>query len=89
MTLVLTSIRKVAVISWNVAAGGETASTWHIGGAGASIEVTLHDGTVEEVRTVPNHGTADLFFPMDYTGEITVIVKGSSHGEDEAKLAIT
>jgi hypothetical protein len=79
MTLVLKETRKVAVIGWQT----EGDNAWNIKGHEATLEV---EG--EEKRVVKNDGESNLFFPMDFTGAVTVTVKGSHSGEDTATLSI-
>ncbi len=83
MTLVLKETRKVAVIGWQTSEDMDEQAEWVIRGANASLQVED-----EEVRTVKNDGESNLFFPMDFTGKVTVTVKGSSKGEDTATLHI-
>jgi hypothetical protein len=89
MTVTLDSIHKAAVLKWHQHApvpGNH--SDWTIVGREASISVDLKDGTEVEKRTVPNTGTANLFFPLDYTGEVHVVIRGSKSGVEEATLSI-
>lgn len=89
MTLTLVGKpRKVQEVGWNHSTA-EDAPAWHIVGDHASVQVRLADATEQEVKDVPNHGKVDLFFPADYTGSVTVTVKGSKSGEETATLSIT
>lgn len=87
------SIHKAAVLKWhqfdNTEQPTDSTSEWTIVGAEASISVTQHDGVEQEVRTVKNDGEANLFFPLDYSGPVTVTIKGSHSGEDTATLSIS
>jgi hypothetical protein len=73
MTLVIKDVRKVAVLGWQT----EGDNDWTIKGADASLQV---EG--EEKRTVKNDGESNLFFPLDFSGDVTVTVRGSASGED-------
>lgn len=75
MTVELKSTRKVAVIGWDteVVLGNDAA---------------LHVGD-EEKRNVANDGESNLFFPMDYEGDVDVRVVGSSSGEDSGTISVT
>ena len=75
MAVELKDIRKVAVIGW---------STEVVKGKQASIQVTG-----EEKRNVDNDGESNLFFPMDYEGEVDVTVSGSHEGEETGTIEIT
>ncbi len=75
MTVELKDLRKVAVLTWN---------TDIVKGTEASFEA---EG--EEKRTVKNDGESNLFFPLDYTGTVGVVVRGSHAGEDTGSVEIT
>lgn len=75
MTVELKDTRKVAVIGWD---------TELVKGGNASIQV---DDT--EKRIVANDGESNLFFPLDYTGQIEVSVQGSESGEDTGTITVT
>jgi len=75
MTVELKDIRKVAVIGW---------STDTVKGSLASIQV---EG--EEKRNVENDGEGNLYFPLDYEGEIDVVVEGSKSGKEEGTITVT
>ncbi len=74
MAVELVGIRKVAVISWD-------ASVIH----GENVSLQVGD---EEKRTVKNDGESNLFFPADYTGDVTVVVRGSSEGEEIGTISV-
>jgi hypothetical protein len=44
----------------------------------------------QEKRIVANKGTADIFFPADYTGHVDVTIQGSKPGSptDEGTVTI-
>ena len=90
MTITLNSVHKAAVLQWHQfnSADEDGPSHWTITGAEASISVKLHDGTEQEKRVVKNDGEANLFFPLDYSGDIEVTITGSHSGSDTAKLHI-
>lgn len=81
MTIVLKEIRKVAVVGWNTEGEGDTV----IKGAEASLQIEGEG----EVRTVSNDGESNLFFPLDFTGSVSVTVKGSASGEETGALSIS
>jgi hypothetical protein len=41
---------------------------------GTDVELEVEG---QEKRIVPNHGSADLFFPTDFTGTVTVTAQGT------------
>lgn len=88
MTLVLKSVRKVAVLGWSKAEPDDTRE-WALKGETVSLEVTHHDGTKQEVRDVKNDGEADLFFPLDYSGSTTVTATGSAGGTETATISVS
>lgn len=75
MTVTLKDIRKVAVIGWD---------TDQVKGTHASIQVAN-----EEKRNVDNDGETNLFFPLDYSGEVKVTISGSKSGQDKGTISIT
>jgi hypothetical protein len=75
MTVELKDIRKVAVIGWD---------TEHVKGSHASIQVAD-----EEKRNVDNDGETNLFFPLDYVGEVAVQIDGSKSGKDKGTISVT
>ena len=69
------SVRKVVVSGWD----NELAKGTH---------VSIHaDG--DEVRTGVNDGEANLYFPMDFEGDVDVEVRGSSEGSDVGTINVT
>lgn len=90
MTITLNSVHKAAVLQWHQfnSSNEDGASAWTIAGEEASISVKLHDGTEQEKRVVKNDGETNLFFPLDYSGDVEVTITGSHSGEDTAKLQI-
>jgi len=75
MTVELKDIRKVAVIGWD---------TETVKGSHASIQVED-----EEKRNVDNDGETNLFFPLDYAGEVKVQIDGSKSGKDKGTISVT
>ena len=75
MTVELKDTRKVAVIGWD---------TEVVKGTHASLQVDE-----EEKRNVDNDGESNLFFPLDFTGEVEVMVAGSHSGEDSGTITVT
>ena len=80
MTIVLKGIRKVAAIGWTTEGDGD----WVIKGDTASLQAGG-----EEKRTVQNDGESNLFFPMDYEGDVEITVRGSKSGEETGTVSIT
>ena len=74
MTVELKDTRKVAVIGWD---------TSLVKGSHASIQVGD-----EEKRNVDNDGESNLFFPLDYGGEVKVEIEGSKSGRDEGTITV-
>jgi hypothetical protein len=74
MTVELKDTRKVAVIGWDTALVLGNDATLHAGG--------------EEKRNVKNDGESNLFFPMDFVGDVEVTVVGSSSGEDTGTISV-
>ena len=74
MAVELKTVRKVAVISWDteVVLGNDAA---------------IHVGD-QEKRNVDNDGESNLFFPMDFEGDVEVTVVGSSSGEDTGTISV-
>ena len=75
MGVELKDLRKVAVIGW---------STTDVVGDQASIQVEN-----EEKRVVDNDGESNLFFPLDFTGSVSVVVSGSREGSDSGTIEIS
>ena len=75
MTVVLKSIRKVAVVGWD---------TEVVKGTHASMQV---EG--EEKRNVDNDGESNLFFPGSFTGDVDVTISGSKSGKETGTLSVT
>ena len=75
MTVELKDIRKVAVIGWD---------TEQVKGSHASLQVGD-----EEKRNVENDGESNLFFPLDYVGEVHVDIEGSKSGKDKGTISVT
>ncbi len=73
MTVELIDTRKVAVITWS----GD------IKGAQASIEAAG-----QEKRNVTNDGETNLFFPLDFAGDVEVTVRGSHGGVDSGVISV-
>lgn len=85
MPVTLVDIRKVAVVQWSTEEyGDEEDPDDVIKGAVASLQA---EG--QEKRTIDNDGEGNLFFPMDFEGEVEVTVRGSDSGESTAILNIT
>lgn len=74
MTVELKSTRKVAVIGWD---------TEVVKGSHASMQV---EG--EEKRNVDNSGESNIFFPLDFSGEVKITVAGSKSGQDKGKIEV-
>ena len=91
MTVTLKSIHKAVVVQWHQfnEHPSDVATDWTIQGAEASISVKLHDGTIQEKRVVKNTGSANLFFPLNYSGSVTVTITGSHSGEETGTLSIS
>jgi hypothetical protein len=75
MTVVAQDVRKVVVLGWD---------TEIVKGKTASIQA---DG--KELRVVPNRGSANVFYPLDFTGSTDFIVQGSKGGTDTGTVEIT
>ena len=71
----LVEVRKVAVVAWDAEA---------VKGKQVSMQVAG-----QEKRTVDNDGESNLFFPLDYSGEVTVTVQGSKSGEESGSIQIS
>ena len=75
----LTSIRKVANLTWST----------DIVGAEATLEVELPGGVTREERVVKNTPAGgDLFFPPTFSGTINVTVRGSASGQETGPIVI-
>jgi hypothetical protein len=74
MTVTLKDIRKVAVIGWD---------TTQVKGTHASVQA---EG--EEKRNVTNDGETNIYFPLDYSGEVKVTIAGSKSGQDKGTITI-
>ena len=75
MTVVANDVRKVVVLGWDLdVVKGKTAS------------IQADD---KELRVVPNHGSANVFYPLDYTGTTDFTVVGSKEGTDTGTVEVT
>lgn len=74
MAVTAKSTRKVVVIGWDLD---------EVHGSHASIQVQG-----EEKRNVDNDGTTNLFFPLNFNGEIEVTVAGSKDGSDTGTIKV-
>ena len=75
MTVEAVDVRKVVVLGWDLEiVKGKTASVQAAG---------------NELRVVPNHGTANVFYPLDYTGSTDFTIVGSKSGEDTGTVSVT
>ena len=74
MTVEIRATRKVVVVGWD---------TEQVKGASASIQVED-----EEKRTAQNDGSANLYFPAAFEGEVEVTVVGSKEGTDEGTISV-
>jgi hypothetical protein len=74
MTVTIKATRKVVVIGWDL-------DTVH--GTHASIQV---EG--EEKRNTENDGSANLYFPTNYTGDVEITVAGSKEGTDSGTIKV-
>jgi hypothetical protein len=74
MTVELKHSRKVVVIGWD---------TELVKGASASIQVAG-----EEKRNTGNDGSANLYFPTGFKGEVEITVAGSREGEDTGTISV-
>lgn len=75
MTLHVISQRKAVEIGW---------STDKVKGSHVSLQA---EG--EEKRDTENDGKAVLFFPNDFTGAVSVNVKGSHSGEESGSISVS
>ena len=75
MTVVAKDVRKVVVLGWD---------TSIVIGKTASIQA---EG--KELRVVSNSGTANVFYPLDYTGSTDFTVVGSKGGSDTGTVEVT
>jgi hypothetical protein len=75
MTVVVNDVRKVVVIGWDLDI---------VKGTNASIQAN----EVEKLNVV-NDGAANIYFPLDYTGQVEVVVRGSKSGEDSGTIEVT
>ena len=71
----LLEVRKVAVVAWDAEA---------VKGKQVSMQVAG-----QEKRTVDNDGEANLFFPLDYSGEVVVTIQGSKSGEESGSIQVS
>jgi hypothetical protein len=74
MTVNIKATRKVVVIGWDL-------DTVH--GTHASIQIKG-----EEKRNTENDGAANLYFPLNFTGDVDVTVAGSKEGTDKGTITI-
>jgi hypothetical protein len=74
VTVELIDTRKVVVIGWD---------TGVVKGTHASIQA---EG--EEKRNVDNSGESNIFFPLDFSGEVKITVAGSKSGQDKGKIEV-
>lgn len=74
MTVHVIHQRKVVEVGWDRA---------QVKGAFASMQVDD-----EEKRSVENDGKANLTFPNDFEGEVTVTIKGSKSGTETGTITV-
>lgn len=75
MTVVANDVRKVVVLGWDLdVVKGKTASIQAEG---------------KELRVVGNTGTANVFYPADWTGSTDFTVNGSKEGTDTGTIEVT
>jgi hypothetical protein len=74
MAVTLKHTRKVVVVGWD---------TDLVKGSHASIQIKG-----EEKRNVNNDGTANLYFPASFAGDIDVTVVGSKEGKDTGTITV-
>lgn len=74
MPVHLKSVRKVAVVGWDINV---------VKGTHASMQA---EG--EEKRNVDNDGESNLFFPADFSGSVEVTIAGSKSGEEKGTIEI-
>lgn len=74
MTVELKDTRKVCVITWDLEC---------VKGTHASIQA---EG--EEKRNVDNDGEGNIYFPLDYTGEVKITIAGSKSGQDKGQIEV-
>lgn len=80
MSVEIDHVRKVVVIAYD---------TNVVKGTHASVQTTKPDGAYAiERKQVPNHGHANLYFPLDYEGECYVEVHGSREGVDANTITV-
>jgi spore coat protein CotH len=75
MTVELSDTRKVCVISWDTSV---------VQGKQASIQAAG-----EEKRTTENDGQGNVYFPLDWSGEVEITVAGSKSGEDHGTISVS
>jgi len=74
MTVEIKHSRKVEVIGWDLD---------KVHGTHASIQVKG-----EEKRNTENDGSANLYFPTNFTGEVEITVAGSKEGTDSGTIQV-
>jgi len=74
MAVTIKSTRKVVVIGWDLD---------EVHGTHASIQVKG-----EEKRNTENDGAANLYFPLNFTGDVEITVAGSKEGSDSGTIQV-
>ena len=76
MTIEVSEVKKAVVVSYD---------TNVVIGPHASIQAAnpANDEVLEEKKNIANDGEAVLTFPLDYSGECVIVVRGSEAGEED------
>lgn len=74
MSVTTKATRKVVVIGWDLDI---------VHGTHASIQIKG-----EEKRNTENDGSANLYFPLNFTGDVEIKVAGSKEGTDDGTIQV-